>query len=129
MLELVSTGTPFQALAAIHPGLPTAESKDWSNVTGPVLLCTAYEEPACPPEQVLAFSRSLQEAGIDWRVHVYGGAEHAFWSAPTGPSGSPAGTTTHARATVAGDGYHATQWAWAWRAVLDLFDETLRAAV
>lgn len=125
MLELSSAGAPFKALAAIHPGLPAARSEDWTDVTGPVLFCTGSEDPICPPDQLLAFTSALQDAGVDWRVHVYGGAKHAFWAAPSSADGSLPGGTTHALPTVPGVGYHPTHAARAWRAVQDLLDETI----
>ena len=106
MLELASTGVPFKALAAIHPGLPAARREDLTDVTGPMLFCTGSEEPLCTPDQAFAFTRALQEAGVDWHVHVYSGAEHAFWARPTNPDGSLTGGTTHVRATVPGVSYH-----------------------
>jgi dienelactone hydrolase len=58
-------------------------------------------------------------------VNIYGGAKHAFWAQPRNPDGSPAGGTTHATATVPGVGYHPAHTPRAWRAVLDLLDETI----
>lgn len=128
VVELAGAGVPFGALAAIHPSLPPARGEDWANVTGSFLLfCTGSEDPICSPDQVFTFTGALQEAGIDWRVHVYGGAKHAFWAAPTHSDGSPAGGTTHPDATVPGVGYHPVHAARAWRAVLDLLGETIGA--
>jgi dienelactone hydrolase len=127
VLELASAGVPFRSVAVVHPGLPTADLKDWAAVTGTFLVCTGSEDPLCTPDQVLAFTRALQDAGVDWRVHVYGGAKHAFWAPPTNPDGSLTGGTTHIQATVPGVGYHPAHTARAWRAVLDLLDETIGA--
>lgn len=125
VLELTRAGVPFRGVAVVHPGLPTARSDDWAAVTGTFLLATGSEDPLCTPAQVLDFSRALQHAGVDWRVHVYGGAEHAFWAAPTNPDGSLTGGTTHVQATVPGVGHHPAHTVRAWRAVLDLLDETI----
>lgn len=126
LLRLASAGVPFKALAAVHPGLPTARSEDWTEVAGAFLLCTGSEDPLCTPEQILTFTRALQDAGVDWRVHVYGGAKHAFWARPTDSHGSSGGTT-HTQATVPGVGYSPAHTPRVWRAVLDLLDETVRA--
>ena len=125
VLELARAGVPFKAAAVVHPGLPDVTAADWADVTGAFLLCTGSEDPICTPDQVLAFGRLLRDIGVDWRVNIYGGAQHAFWAQPTNPDGSPTGGTTHTTATVPGVGYHPTHAARAWRAVLDLFDETL----
>lgn len=125
MLELSRAGAPFKALAAIHPGLPATRSEDWTNVEGPFLFCTGSEDPICTPDQLLTFTSALQDAGVDWRVHIYGGAKHAFWAAPTPTDGSLSGGTTQAIPTVPGVGYHPAHAARTWRAVHDLLDETI----
>ena len=125
VLELASAGVPFKALAAIHPALPAARSEDWLNVGGAFLLGTGSEDPLCTPGQLLTFTSALQDAGVDWRVNVYGGAKHAFWAAPMHPDGSLTGDTDHAVATVPGVGHHALHAARAWQAVLGLLEETI----
>lgn len=125
VLELARTGVPFKALAVIHPGLPTPRAEDWTNACGTFLLCTGSEDPICTPAHISTFSNALQEAGVDWRAHIYGGAKHAFWAAPTRPDGTPTGGADHLSPTVPGVGYHAAHSARAWRAVLDLFGERI----
>lgn len=125
VLELARAGVPFKAVAVVHPGLPEPRAEDWTHVTGPFLLCTGSEDPLCSPEHVLTFTRALQDAGVDWRVAIYGGAQHAFWAAPRNPDGSPTGGTRHPDATVPGVGYHPTHTPRAWRAALDLFEESI----
>lgn len=124
VLELARIGVSFKAIAVVHPSLPDTTAQDWTDVEGPLLLCTGSEDPLCTPEQLLKFGCALQEAGLDWRVNIYGGAKHAFWARPRKPDGSPAEGTVHTMATVPGVGYHAQHSARAWRAVLDLFSET-----
>jgi dienelactone hydrolase len=124
VLELARIGVPFKAIAVVHPSLPHAGAKEWADVTSPLLLCTGSEDPLCTPEQVLTFGRVLQEAGLDWRVNIYGGAEHAFWARPRNSDGSPAEGTSHTMATVPGVGYHAKHTVRAWQAVIDLYGET-----
>lgn len=127
VLELARAGVPFRGVAVVHPGLPPTRPQDWAAVGGTFLVATGSEDPLCTPEQVMEFTRALQGAGVDWRVHVYGGAEHAFWAAPTRPDGSPTGGTIHLTATVPGVSHHPAHTERAWRAVLDLLDETVGA--
>jgi dienelactone hydrolase len=124
ILELAKTGTPFIAVAVVHPALPEPDAQEWSNVGSTFLLSTGSEDPLCTPEQVLTFGRALQAAGIDWRVNIYGGAKHAFWAQPRNPDGLPATGTDHIEATVPGVGFHPENTVRAWQAVLDLFRET-----
>ncbi len=123
VLELARAGVPFQAVAVVHPGLQDISAQDWAQVTGAVLLCTGSEDPICTPEQLLTFGRALQDAGVDWRVNVYGGAKHAFWARPSNPDGSPAVGTAHTTATVPGVGHHPRHTPRAWHAVLAVFHE------
>jgi dienelactone hydrolase len=127
VLELARAGVPFRGVAVVHPGLPSTRPEDWAGVTGTFLLATGSEDPLCTPDQILEFGRALQDAGVDWRVGVYGGAKHAFWAAPTNPDGSLAEGTSHVQVTVPGVGHHPAHTARAWRAVLDLLDETIGA--
>lgn len=119
LLELARTGVPFKSVAVIHPALPDAQADDWTEVRSAFLLCTGSEDPICTPEQILKFGSSLQNAGLDWRMNVYGGAKHAFWARPTN------GGTTHTEPTVPGVGHHPKSTERAWQAVLDLFRETI----
>ena len=125
VLELARVGVPFKAIAVVHSAFPDARPEEWADVTSTFLLCTGSEDPLCTPEQVLTFGRALQQAGVDWRANIYGGAKHAFWARPRNPDGSPAEGTSHTMATMPGVGYHAKHTTRAWHAVLDLFNETL----
>jgi len=124
VLELAKVGVPFNAIAVVHPALPEAKAEEWTGVTGTLLLCTGSEDPLCTPEQVLTFGRALQEAGVDWRANIYGGAKHAFWARPRNPDGSPADGAAHTMSTVPGVGFHPKHASRAWRAILNLFGET-----
>lgn len=125
ILELARSGVPFKAVAVVHPAFPDTRAEEWVNFAGTVLLCSGSEDPLCTPQQVLTFGRALQEAGVDWRANIYGGAEHAFWARPRKPDGSPAEGVTHTMVTVPGVGHHPTHATRAWRAVLDLLNESL----
>jgi len=126
VLELAKTGAPFKAIAVVHPSLPQANSHDWRDINSTILLCTGSEDPLCTPDQLLDFAHGLQDAGVDWRVNIYGGAQHAFWARPTNSDGSPTEGLTHVQKTVPGVGYHPKHTERAWRAVLDLFGEELK---
>jgi hypothetical protein len=34
------------------------------------LPCTGSDDPLCTPEQIVRFSRALQDPGADWRVNI-----------------------------------------------------------
>lgn len=111
VLELARSGADVKAVVGFHPGLGTVRPHDARNITGKVLMCVGTEDPFIPVEQRLAFEAEMRAAGVDWRMNLYGGAEHTF----THPWAELAG--------IPGVKYHEPTDARSWRAMLDLFDE------
>jgi dienelactone hydrolase len=111
VLELARGGADVKAVVGFHPGLGTLRPEDARNITGKVLVCVGTEDPFIPVEQRLEFEAEMRAADVDWRMYLYGGAEHTF---------------THPWAELAeipGVKYHEPTDARSWRAMLDLFDE------
>ena len=111
VLELARGGADLRAVVGFHPGLATARPQDATNITGKVLVCVGTEDPFIPLEQRIAFEAEMRAAGVDWRMNLYGGAEHTF---------------THPWAElvdIPGVKYHRLSDERSWRAMLDLFDE------
>ena len=76
-----------------------------------MLVCVGTEDPFIPLEQRLAFEAEMRAAGVDWRMNLYGGAEHTF---------------THPwteLVDIPGVKYHRLSDERSWRAMLDLLDE------
>ena len=111
VLELARGGAYIKAVVGFHPGLGTQRPEDARNITGKVLVCVGSEDALIPIEQRLAFEAEMRSAGVDWRMNLYGRAEHSF---------------THPWAELAalpGIKYDQLTDARSWRAMLDLFDE------
>lgn len=117
VLELARAGIDLKAVVGFHPGLASSNPKDAHNIRGKVLVCVGSEDPLIPVEARLAFEREMRAAGVDWRMNVYGGAEHSFTHPPTDPN----------RTTLPGISYHQLSAERSWRAMLDLFDEVFAA--
>jgi dienelactone hydrolase len=93
----------------VLPGRPG----DAANITAKVLVCIGADDPYITPEHRAAFEAEMTAAGVDWRMHLYGGIKHSF---------------THPRADVSGIpglAYHPASAERAWSEMLTLFDETL----
>ena len=111
VLELARGGADIKAVVGFHPGLGTQRPEDARNITGKVLVCVGSEDTFIPIEQRLAFEAEMRSAAVDWRMNLYGGAEHSF---------------THPWAELAalpGIKYDQLADARSWRAMLDLFEE------
>ena len=111
VLELGRGGAALRAIVGFHPGLGTTRPEDARNITGKVLMCVGTEDPFIPLEQRLAFEDEMRAGGVDWRMNLYGGAEHSFthrWSELAEIPGVKYDELTDQRS---------------WRAMTDLFDE------
>ena len=113
VLELARGGADLAAVVGFHAILSTPRPEDARNITGRVLACIGTEDPFVPPEQRAAFEAEMRAAGVDWRLHLYGGAPHAF----TDPNASDHG--------LAGVAYDQMADERSWRDMLDLFAEAL----
>jgi dienelactone hydrolase len=113
MLELARAGADLKAVVALHAGLGTADPGDAKNITGKVFVGAGSEDHLVPYETRQAFMEEMRAGGVDWQLIVYGGASHNF---------------THPELderTLAGIGYHQPSAERSWRAMLDLFEESL----
>jgi dienelactone hydrolase len=111
VLELARGGADVKAVVGFHPRLATRRPQDASNITGKVLVCVGTEDPLISVAERLAFEEEMRAGEVDWRMNLYGGAEHSY----TRPGSELAG--------VAGIRYHQPSDERSWRAMLDLFDE------
>jgi dienelactone hydrolase len=113
VLELARSGADVKAVVGFHSGLSTARPQDAGQIRGKVLTCIGALDPIIPPDQRAAFEKEMTDGGVDWRMNLYGGAGHSFTNPDVGALGRP------------GFEYHAETDRRSWRAMLDLFDETL----
>ena len=112
VLELARTGAPLRGVVAFHPGLYDRRN-DNDRITGSVLVCLGSDDPIIPMSDRLAFEDELRVAGVDWQVHVHGGARHSF----TNPDAGAAGIDALA--------YDERSDRRSWRAMVDFLDEVL----
>ena len=115
VLELARSGADVKAVVGFHSGLSTARPQDAKDIKAKVLTCIGADDPIIPPDQRQAFEKEMTDGGVDWRMNLYGGAGHSFTNPDVGALGRP------------GFEYHAETDRRSWRAMLDLFGETLAA--
>ncbi len=77
VLELARSGADVQGVVSIH-GIFAPGNVANEKITAKVLCLHGHDDPMVPPEQVLAFETEMNQAGVDWQIHVYGGTMHAF---------------------------------------------------
>lgn len=77
-LDLARSGADIRAAISIH-GLLHAPGKTGDGaITAKVLALHGWDDPMAPPDKVMAFTREMTEAGVDWQLHAYGHTLHAF---------------------------------------------------
>jgi len=113
VLELARAGEDLKCVVGFHSGLATARPQDAVNVKGKILVNIGAEDPLIPPERRAEFEAEMRAGEVDWRMILYAGAAHSF----TNPA-------IDAR-NLPGFKYHEPTDRRSWRAMLDLFEETL----
>ena len=111
VLELARSGADAKRLWASIPASPPDGQTTPTNITAKVLICVGTEDPLISAAERLAFEEEMRAGGVDWRMNLYGTAEHSF----TRPGADRDGR--------AGIGYHRLSDERSWRAMLDLFAE------
>ncbi len=84
VLEMARSGAELAGVVSFHGGLCTPNPGDAKNIKGKVLVLHGADDPAVPPDQVIAFQDELRKAGVDWQMVSYGGAVHSFTNPEAG---------------------------------------------
>ena len=89
-LELARSGAPLAAVVSFHGVLASLRPADAANIKARVLICHGAADPLVPPAEVAAFEEEMGRTNVDWQLHVYGGAVHAFTNPEAGAAGNAA---------------------------------------
>lgn len=118
-LARAKTASGLRGVVSFHGSLdnpstlPSPQSS--SSSTASVLILHGDDDPFNPPEKLQECARGLKAAGIEYEVHVYGGAKHAF----TRPE------KTKPEDVESGFGYHPHAAARSWAAARTFMAEVL----
>jgi dienelactone hydrolase len=112
-MELARTGVDIKGVVGLHPGLASPRPADSRHIVGRVLMCVGADDPLAPLEDRVAFEAEMRAAGVDWEMNLYGGVKHRFTDPNAAAAGIPALEYNEQAAERS------------WRAMLDLFEETL----
>jgi dienelactone hydrolase len=115
-LELARSGADVRAVVSFHGGLAAREPARPGEVRARVLVCTGADDSFCPRDQRSAFEDEMTRAGVDWQVHVYGGARHGFSVPGIDPARHP------------GCAHHEASDRRSWQAMLELLEEVMPRA-
>ncbi len=77
-LELARHNAPIKAAIGFHPGLKRPAGSSDGPITARILMMIGDLDPIVPQEDRIAFAQSMNAAGADWELHVFGGVGHSY---------------------------------------------------
>lgn len=78
VLDLARSGADVKAVVSFHGLLHSPPHLPNKKIQAKVLALHGYGDPMVPMDQVKAFEKEMTEADVDWQLHTYGKAMHAF---------------------------------------------------
>ncbi len=115
-LEMARSGMPLLGVVSFHGTLQTTSPAEAGKLKAKVLALHGADDPMVPHEEVLEFSKEMQDAKADWQLVVYGNAVHSF----TNPDADTF--------NIPGVKYNASADRRSWEAMKDFFHEVFRGA-
>lgn len=83
-LELARSGAPVAATVTFHAPLASLSPRDAANIKGRVLVLHGAADPFVKEADLASFTKSMNDAGVDWRMTSFGGVVHGFTNAANG---------------------------------------------
>jgi dienelactone hydrolase len=109
-IDLARSGVNLKGAVSIYGHFAPPHASIVKPIGAKVLVLHGYKDPVAGQEELRAFEKEMDAAKIDWQVHVYGSAMHAF----ANPSANDARS---------GMLYSPTDAKRAWKAARNFFDE------
>jgi dienelactone hydrolase len=78
VMELAYAGAVLDGVVSFHGSMPVATPDQASHIRTKILIAHGSADSFIPAEQIAKFEAALDQAHVDWRMVVYGGAHHAF---------------------------------------------------
>ena len=78
VIEMARRGLPLAGVVSFHGSLATQTPAKPGAVKAKVLVLNGADDPFVKPEQIEAFKKEMQAAGVDYRFINYAGAVHSF---------------------------------------------------
>ena len=87
VMQMVYSGAPVQGVVSFHGSLPLPPASPPIKSSAKILIAHGDADSFLPSEHISKFKTALDGAGLDWQMHIYGGAQHSF----TNPSANDYG--------------------------------------
>ncbi len=87
VLQMAREGVDLKGVVSFHGSLGTDRPARQGHVKAQVLVCHGAADAFTSEEQVAAFKREMEEAGVRYRFISYEGAMHGFTNPDAGTAG------------------------------------------
>jgi dienelactone hydrolase len=78
VIELARSGADVAGVVSFHGNLDTPDPSDAKRIKGSVLVCHGGADAGVGMDQVVAFHKEMEAAGVDYQLIIYAGAVHGF---------------------------------------------------
>lgn len=78
VLQMARRGLDLAGVVSFHGSLATTNPAKKGEVKAKVLVLSGADDPYTTPEQIAAFKKEMESAGVDYTFIEYPGAKHAF---------------------------------------------------
>ena len=78
VLDMARANMDISGVVSFHGLLGAAPNLQTTQIEPKVLALHGWDDPMATPDDVIAFSKEMTDAGADWQIHGYGGVLHAF---------------------------------------------------
>jgi dienelactone hydrolase len=113
VLEMARDSCDLRCVVSFHGSLQSAQPMAPSNGACKILVCTGADDPFATPAQRATFEEEMKGAGANWQMSIYGNTRHGFTNRQADSMKAP------------GVAYSELADTRSWRAMRDLFEETL----
>lgn len=87
-LELARSGADIKGAVSFHGNLDTPNPEDAKYIKAKILILNGADDKYVPDDQIKAFEKEMNSAGVDWQFINYSGAVHSFTNPASGNDNS-----------------------------------------
>lgn len=87
VMQMVYDGAPVKGVVSFHGSLPLPPAYSAVKSSVKILIAHGEADPFLSQDHIRKFKHALDEAGLDWHMVIFGGAQHGF----TNPSANQYG--------------------------------------
>lgn len=77
-LDLARSGADLKGAASVYGHFDPPPPPLIQSIRAKILVLHGYLDPIASQEELSRFEKEMNEAKVDWQVHIYGNAMHAF---------------------------------------------------